>query len=68
MFELIKRMTNDLETMCLYSDVSSKLFCYFAGRADVVREILIEEYNWSVKQASDHVKRMFDVMDELWDP
>ena len=65
--ELIKKMTSHLEKMCAYHAIGdTKLFVYHAGRADAFREILEEYYNWDERYADEHIKTMWDIMDEQW--
>ena len=64
---LINEMETYLENMCAYLTTNNKeLFCYYAGKADAIRIILEEQFNWDVCLANDHIKAMFDIMDENW--
>ena len=65
--ELIKTMTSHLENMCGELALGNKeLFYYYAGKADAIRDILEERYNWSEHEASKHIKDMWDIMDDNW--
>lgn len=65
--ELIKTMTQQLEEMCTHLTSSdTHLFHYCAGRADALRELLEKYYNWDERYADDHIKAMWDIMDENW--
>ena len=65
--ELIKTMTSYLEDMCAYLTTGKKdLFYYNAGKADAIRTILEEQYGWDERYASEHIKNMWDIMDENW--
>lgn len=65
---LIQQMTNYLENMCAYFAVNDRrLARYYAGKADAVRDILVDWYFWDFEEADEHVKNMFDIMDEEWD-
>lgn len=65
--DLIETMTRYLENMCAYHATgNTQLFHYYAGRADAIREILEDRYYWDERYASEHVKAMWDIMDENW--
>lgn len=65
--ELIESMEKYLENMCAYLATGNKqLFYYNAGKADAIREILEERYNWDERNASEHIKNMWDIADENW--
>lgn len=65
--ELIEKMTHHLENMCAYHATgNTQLFHYNAGRADSIREILEEVYGWDERYADEHIKNMWDIMDENW--
>ena len=64
---LIEKLTKHLENMCAYHAIGDrKLFIYNAGRADSIRELLEEFYNWDERYADEHIKNMWDIMDENW--
>ena len=63
--ELIEIMTKYLENMCAYHAIGDmKFFHYYAGKADAIRDILEENYNWDERYADEHIKNMWDIMDE----
>lgn len=65
--ELVNKMTKYLETMCGdLAEGNMKLFYYYAGKADALRDILEERYGWDGRFASEHIKAMWDIMDENW--
>ena len=64
---LIKEMTSCLENMCAYHATgNNSLFRYYAGKADVFRDLLEEFYNWDERNADEHIRNMWDIMDENW--
>lgn len=64
---IIDTMTHDLENTCAYLATGEKdLFRYSAGKADALRELLEEFYNWDERYATEHVKNMWDIIDENW--
>ena len=65
--ELIEKMTNYLENMCAYhASGDTRLVDYYAGRADAIRDILEKHYFWDERYADEHIKNMWDIMDEGW--
>lgn len=65
--DLIERMESYLETMCAdHATGNMPMFYYHAGKADSIRCILEECYNWDERYASEHIKNMWDIMDENW--
>lgn len=64
---IIEKMTKYLENMCAYHATGeTQLFHYNAGRADALRDLLEEFYNWDERYADEHIKNMWDIMDENW--
>ena len=64
---LYEEMTRYLENMCAYLATGEKdLFRYYAGKADACRDLLEEHYNFDERYASEHIKAMWDIMDENW--
>lgn len=65
--ELINTMTSYLENACAYLTTGEKqLFHYNAGKADALRTILEEHYGWDERSATEHIKNMWDIIDENW--
>lgn len=65
--KLYKELENHLENMCAYLATGNKdLFRYYAGKADGIKEILEEVYNFDESHASEHIKAMWDIMEENW--
>ena len=65
--DLIERMTNHLENMCAYHATGDmQLFHYYAGKAEAIRDLLDDFYNWDDDSASEHIKNMWEIMDEHW--
>lgn len=65
--QLYEEMEKHLENMCAYLATGNKqLFHYYAGKADALRDILEEVFNFDERYASNHVKAMWDIMDENW--
>lgn len=64
---IYEEMTKYLETMCAYHATGDKnLFRYYAGEADGCRELLEELFAFDERYADEHVKAMWDIMDENW--
>lgn len=64
---LYEEMTKYLETMCAYHATGDmNLFRYYAGKADGCREVLEELFNFDERHADEHVKAMWEIMDENW--
>lgn len=64
---LYEEMTKYLETMCAYHATGEKdLFRYYAGQADACKELLEEIYTFDERYADEHVKAMWDIVDENW--
>lgn len=65
--DLVREMTRHLEDMCAYlATGETQLFHYCAGRADGLRRILEEYFYWDERSATEHIKNMWDIMDENW--
>lgn len=65
--KLYEEMTKYLETMCAYHATGDmNLFRYYAGKADACKELLEEIYCFQEENADDHVKAMWEIMDENW--
>lgn len=64
---IIDTMTHYLENACAYLTTGeTQLYHYSAGKADALREHLEEFYGWDERHASEHVKAMWDIIDENW--
>ena len=64
---MLETMTKYLENMCAYHATGdTKLFYYYAGKADAIRDILEENCNWDARCADEHIKNMWDIMEENW--
>lgn len=64
---LYKDMESHLENMCAYLATGEKnLFRYYAGKADACRELLENLFNFDERYASEHIKNMWEIMDENW--
>lgn len=65
--KIYEEMTKYLESMCAYLATGEKdLFRYYAGKADACRELLEEIYCFDERHADEHVRNMWDIMDENW--
>lgn len=64
---LVEKMTHYLETMCAdHATGNTAMFHYSAGRADAIRAVLEDAYGWDERYADEHIKAMWDIMDENW--
>lgn len=64
---LYETMEKHLENMCAYHATgNSDLFRYYAGKADACRDLLEEIFNFDERHASEHIKNMWEIMDENW--
>lgn len=64
---LYEEMTKYLETMCAYHATGDKtLFRYYAGKADACKELMEELFCFIEEGADEHVKAMWEIMDENW--
>ena len=64
---LYTEMEKYLENMCAYHATGNKdLFRYYAGKADACRDILEELFSFDERYASEHIKAMWEIMDENW--
>lgn len=64
---LVSLMEEHLENMCAYLSTNCRpLFYYYAGKADGIRDILENYFYWDPESANDHIKAMWDIMDENW--
>lgn len=64
---LYEEMEKNLENMCAYHATGDKdLFIYYAGKANACRDLLEEHFNFDERHASEHIKNMWDIMDENW--
>lgn len=64
---IYEKMTKYLETMCAYLATGNKdLFRCYAGKADACRSILEEYFSFEEEYADEHVKAMWDIMNENW--
>jgi len=64
---IYKEMEIYLETMCAYHATGNReLFRYYAGKADACRDILEEVYRFDERYASEHIRNMWEIMDENW--
>lgn len=65
--QLIDTMTSNLENMCAYHATgNTQLFHYYAGRAEAIADILRDCYLWDEDAATEHIRNMFEIMDENW--
>ena len=64
---IYKKMEDYLENMCAYHATGNKeLFRYYAGKADACKDILEEVFSFDEEKASEHIKAMWDIMEENW--
>lgn len=64
---LIKKMETYLENMCGELAIGNKdLFRYYAGKADALRDVLEEQFGLNEHTVNEHIKAMWDIMDENW--
>ena len=64
---IYNKMEKNLENMCAYLATGNKdLFRYYAGKADGCRDILEEIFGFDERHATEHIKNMWDIMDENW--
>lgn len=45
---------------------NNDLFRYYAGKAEGMRDVLECLYNWDERYATEHIKNMWDIIDENW--
>lgn len=65
--KIYEEMTKHLEDTCAYLTTGEKdLFKYCAGKADACRTLLKEIYYFDERYADEHVKAMWDIIDENW--
>lgn len=64
---IYEEMEQHLENMCAYLATGNKdLFRYYAGKADALRDLLENHFGFDERYASEHIKAMWDIMDENW--
>ena len=64
---IIETLTQELENACAYLAVGDKdLFRYHAGKADGIRDILENCFDWGEYYATEHIKAMWEIVDENW--
>ena len=65
--DLIRMMTQALENACAYHATGEKeLFHYSAGKAESVRIILEDYFEYDSSCYSEHIVNMFEIIDEEW--
>ena len=65
--EAVTWMVAFLENMRVCHSIGdTKRFYYYAGKANALRDILEEYYNWDERYADEHTKAMWDIMDAEW--
>lgn len=62
---LVDKLTAYLEDMCAYHAIGNvQLSQYSAGRADAIRTVLEDFYDWDERNANEHIKNMIEIMEE----
>lgn len=65
--DLIRMLTQALENACAYHATGEKqLFHYSAGKAESLRIILEDYFDYDSGSYSEHIRNMFDIIDEDW--
>ena len=66
--DLIRKLNRYLEDACAYKAIGDKpLFDLSSGRADAIRDILEEYFDFSESNYSEHLLNMIDIVEyEGW--
>ena len=65
--DLFRMLTQALENACAYHATGEKqLFHYSAGKAESLRIILEDYFDFDSSSYSEHIVNMFEIIDSEW--
>ena len=65
--DLIRMLTNSLENACAYHATGEKdLFHDHAGKAESLRIVLEDYFDYDSSNYSEHIINMWEIIDEEW--